>query len=350
MKGTARQRKNAKKSEESTEESADEEVIRENKKIASKLSYIADLYGTELQVYKRQGADQEVIEGTRRRMDTYQKASKNVSQWEKRITDKLKPGVISGVGKSIVTDIKEYLKDGEMSRLEKLDKLYGELYNASKTFIVVNQIGRKKAFDLAEQGYRTIEEIPKEQLTRGMKLGIKHLEKAENRISRKEIQAIEARIDLDCTWAITGSYRRGEPTSGDIDIIIAGCKMDKVLESLDWLLGDIITSGPKTTTAYTKKGYRIDLKIVPEESYWYALLHFTGSGGFNNEIRKHAKSLGLKLSEYGLYARSDDPTNKDKYKEYGSVVVPGEEFIFVALDLKYIPPKDRTPTVALEHI
>ena len=78
---------------------------------------------------------------------------------------------------------------------------------------------------------------------------------------------------------------------------------------------------------------RLDIIIVPISSFYTALLHFTGSAVFNQKMRLHAKSMNMKLSEYGLY------------KNVGNKNIPieinSEEDIFKYLKLKYVEPKKR---------
>jgi len=62
-------------------------------------------------------------------------------------------------------------------------------------------------------------------------------------------------------------------------------------------------------------------------------MHFTGSGDFNQRMRLHAKSLDMKLSEYGLYKIEN---NKEK-----QIPINSEQNIFEALLLKYLPPEKR---------
>jgi DNA polymerase/3'-5' exonuclease PolX len=63
-------------------------------------------------------------------------------------------------------------------------------------------------------------------------------------------------------------------------------------------------------------------------------MHFTGSGDFNQKMRLHAKSLGYKLSEYGLV--KEDKTGKQTH-----IITKSEQDIFEVLLLKYIPPESR---------
>ena len=68
-----------------------------------------------------------------------------------------------------------------------------------------------------------------------------------------------------------------------------------------------------TYLSYNKKEFdvkknviRLDIIIVPNNFFYTALMHFTGSGDFNQKLRLHAKSLGMKLSEYGLTNLTDN--------------------------------------------
>jgi DNA polymerase/3'-5' exonuclease PolX len=76
---------------------------------------------------------------------------------------------------------------------------------------------------------------------------------------------------------------------------------------------------------------RIDIRFVPYESYYSALLYFTGSMELNKTMRNVAKEKGLKLSEYGLH-KIDDNTK---------LTINSEEEFFTALNMNYIEPKNR---------
>ena len=75
---------------------------------------------------------------------------------------------------------------------------------------------------------------------------------------------------------------------------------------------------------------RIDIRYIPYESYYYALLYFTGSMELNKKMREIAKSKKLKLSEYGLFDENDK-----KFK------AKSERDIFKKLGLEYLHPRLR---------
>ena len=66
-----------------------------------------------------------------------------------------------------------------------------------------------------------------DQLSKAQKIGLKHFDDFEKRIPRPEIEKVEALIsrhvagiDKRYRSTICGSYRRGLPTSGDIDMLV----------------------------------------------------------------------------------------------------------------------------------
>ena len=80
--------------------------------------------------------------------------------------------------------------------------------------------------------------------------------------------------------------------------------------------------------------HHIDIREIPFESYYFALLYFTGSGAFNQRMRAYSKSKGYLLNEYGLYSL-------DRLDEKRVKGIESERDIFEAIGYKYLEPKDR---------
>ena len=76
---------------------------------------------------------------------------------------------------------------------------------------------------------------------------------------------------------------------------------------------------------------RIDIRLIPKESYSFATLYFTGSKDNNTYMRNIAIQSNLKLNEYGLY---------DK-KNNNPILLKSEKDIFNYLKLKYKTPTER---------
>ena len=80
---------------------------------------------------------------------------------------------------------------------------------------------------------------------------------------------------------------------------------------------------------------RIDIRFFPINSYYTALIHFTGSGELNREMRQKATQLGYKLSEYGLFKILD---GESRYKK---IKINSEKDVFDKLNIVYLDPVDR---------
>jgi len=143
-----------------------------------------------------------------------------------------------------------------------------------------------------------------------------------------------------------GSVRREKDVSGDIDLIVTDA-VDKDDDFIDF--GFILeeTAGAKVTTKKPNRKQHvkitlygieanIDLFYVRKEEMPFALMHYTGSKTYNIRIRFHAKTLGFKLNQYGLfYIRSGKRVK-------GSEKIRDEKQLCRFLGVTYKEPKDRS--------
>ena len=74
---------------------------------------------------------------------------------------------------------------------------------------------------------------------------------------------------------------------------------------------------------------RIDIRFIPYDSFFSALLYFTGSAELNKKMRQVAKEMGYKLSEYGLFKNDD------------ALEINSEKDVFTLLKLPYLEPNER---------
>jgi DNA polymerase (family X) len=132
-----------------------------------------------------------------------------------------------------------------------------------------------------------------------------------------------------------GSYRRGKETVGDLDILAVA---DDPTEAMDALarfvgLGQILARGPTKMSIRTAKGFQIDLRVVPAESFGAALQYFTGSKEHNVILRGRAKDKGLKINEWGVFRVKDDKETR--------VGGASEDDVYATLKLPVFPPELR---------
>lgn len=102
-------------------------------------------------------------------------------------------------------------------------------------------------------------------------------------------------------WEVCGSYRRGLPFIRDLDIVVTPSDEHKLMESIHFMAKEVLVSGNKTIRIKVFNGMQVDFMIVHPDSFDSAVLHSSGSKGFNIKCRIAAKSIGLKLNQYGLF-------------------------------------------------
>ena len=277
---------------------------------------------------------------------------------------------IEGIGKGIKDRISEVL---EFKKLKELDELCKN--------IDCENLGKKslkdELLDIVGVGESLVDKLLDEykitsvnefiklvkdekiKVSNTVNLGIKYYKKLNFNIPRQEITKtldyLEKTIEKIDPWIIIkicGSYRRQKLTSNDIDVLITTpfiIESDKkgkgegeeiiiqrIVSKLheDKFLIDDIT--PRATNKYmgfcqydNKPVRRIDIRFIPLLSWYPALLYFTGSKDFNVQLRNHAKKLGYKLNEYGIF------------KGTKNIYVDSEEEIFNILGMKYLEPHER---------
>jgi DNA polymerase (family 10) len=140
------------------------------------------------------------------------------------------------------------------------------------------------------------------------------------------------RIDL------AGSLRRGKSTFKDIDILLVP-KKGTGIESIRGKLisfadtdadGPAVSGAGDTKVSIRRQGLQVDFRVVPEESYPTALQHFTGSKEHNTILRARAKTMGFKMSEWGVFGADDK-----------AMPLKDETAVYASIGLAFIPPEIR---------
>jgi DNA polymerase beta len=251
---------------------------------------------------------------------------------------------VKGIGEGIRKKIAEIIETGELeaNKNRKDDSIV-------HSFMNIYGVGRVKALKLAnENNIQSIEDLRNNThlLNTNQKIGLVHYEDFLERIPRKEmgqhsrlikkaIKSLKLNIDMD----IVGSYRRGEESSGDIDVLLKSSNPEDCLNVVNKLkelnyITDTLALGDKKFMGVCKIGEdnkyrRLDILYTPEEQYGYAILYFTGSMKFNIAVRKKALERGYSLNEHGFTPNDGVPLLKT------------EEEILNFLGIKMIDPKKR---------
>ncbi len=295
--------------------------------------------------------------------NAYRKAASAVSAHGEPIRSGDQALKIPGVGKKIAAKIDEFLSTGKLKKLEKI-----RADDTSQAINLLNRvagIGPAKARELFEQGITSIEELRKhgDKLNKAQKIGLKHFEDFEERIPREEIKKVEKfvakelnKLDPKFKSTICGSYRRGQPSSGDVDVLLTyeghtskktkgsegGKLLKSVVEALTeaGLITDVISHGDVKFAGVCKapgatRFRRLDLRLLPSDQFYCGVLYFTGSDQFNKHMRSHALDRGFTLNEYTLRP-------VDKAGVPGKPLpVSSEEDIFDYISYQYKKPEER---------
>ncbi|MBA3329949.1 MAG: DNA polymerase/3'-5' exonuclease PolX [Actinobacteria bacterium] len=130
-----------------------------------------------------------------------------------------------------------------------------------------------------------------------------------------------------------GSVRRRRETVRDLDIIATAADPPTLTADftrLPWVV-QVEAHGDTKATVVSNDGLRLDLRVVPPESYGNLLQHFTGSKEHNVALREDAVRRGLSVSEYGV-----------QHVESGEVFrTRSEEELYAHLGYEFIPPELR---------
>jgi DNA polymerase (family X) len=140
-----------------------------------------------------------------------------------------------------------------------------------------------------------------------------------------------------------GSWRRGQETVGDIDILVESDEAALAMDHLEaWKeCGAVLLRGDTKTSVRGPRGVQIDLRVVDHDSFGAAWQYFTGSKDHNVRLRSRARERGLTINEYGVY-RLVAGTDADA-KPVKSEAIAGrtEHDVYRAVGLTWIPPEIR---------
>jgi len=93
---------------------------------------------------------------------------------------------------------------------------------------------------------------------------------------------------------IAGSLRRKLETIGDLDFLVSSSSPKIVMEwftTQPWV-ESVEAKGLTKASIRLKKGFKADLRVIPEEQYGFALLYFTA---LKNIVLKFGKGLMISV-------------------------------------------------------
>ncbi|QEL14500.1 DNA polymerase/3'-5' exonuclease PolX [Limnoglobus roseus] len=297
----------------------------------------------------------------------YHAASRTISQLEEDVNKLIaakRLGSVRGIGEALVEKITTLATTGKLPYLEELrasippglfdilrlpgvgPKKVKALHDALgidslaklKTACEAGEVAKLKGF-----GEKTAEK---------MLAGINFLDTVGNRVRFDKGFALgEQLLDRIRTFPgviraeLCGSLRRRRDTVKDIDIVVSTepANAAAIMEAFVKLpeVMQVIGQGPTKSSivaelslGQSKVVLNADLRVVTDEQFPVAVLHFTGSKEHNIRLRQRAIERGYSLNEYALTG--------------GPKSFADEAAIYKALDLVWVPPELREDTGEIE--
>lgn len=271
---------------------------------------------------------------------------------------------LPGFGKSLADHLEEIVKTGQFRKLDAQENDIDA--NLLSSLLKIYGVGPMTAAKWIKQGVKGLEDVRKRSdLTEQQIIGLDHYDDFNRRIPRdevtehfnivkEELSKIDNTMDIYCM----GSYRRGMPDCGDIDLIITKKNVDmmELCQCLYQLLENLGERGFIKCTLSGKSGNdtrwlgasslsdnspwrRMDILLVPWKILGSSLIYYTGDDIFNRSIRQLAKVKGYRLSNNGLFIEKTAPDGKKNYDTL--IESSSEQKIFEILGVPYIKPEER---------
>src|ERR1700722_13933473 len=265
---------------------------------------------------------------------------------------------IPGIGKKMLLNLQELLKNGKLSAHAELLKKY---HPSMLQLLKIQGLG-PKTIALIWSAYQVSDVDGVEKLAREGK--IRELPRMGEKHEAKLLKAIEdyrrvsgrflidaAEIEAEKLTAYinkfpgiekitpAGSLRRGRETVGDLDILVTGpaCASEEGRQkAIAYVaefppLMDVIARGDNKISFHLRSGMQVDVRLLPPDSFGAAMQYFTGSKAHNVSLRQRALKMGYTLNEYSLATLEGEKPVAGKT----------DEEIYAKLNLVYIPPEMR---------
>ncbi|KAL7930564.1 Nucleotidyltransferase [Trichoderma chlorosporum] len=271
-----------------------------------------------------------------------------------------------------------------------------------KKFYDIWGVGDITARQFFKRGWRDLDDIVEygwNSLSRVQQIGVKFYDEFQLKIPQEETEAIADvilthahRVDPGFQMVIVGSYRRGKPASGDVDVVLSHPDEAQTLDIIEKLVSSLekshyITHTLSVWTKNSERGQaplawkgegraagsgfdtldkamvvwqdagnrgqgsqgeaphrRVDIIISPWKTAGCAILGWSGETTFQRDLRRYCKAkMGLKFDSSGVRSRADGTWVDLESAERGPApdMETAERRVFEGLDLEWRPPAER---------
>jgi DNA polymerase (family 10) len=286
----------------------------------------------------------------------YQNASRAIAGLEGDLPDLVAAGKLNGVpglGKTLIARITELVTTGGM---RQYDDLLERIPPGLRDMLRIPGLGPKRIRQINQAlGVDTLDALraaaeagkiaalpgfgakSQENILKGLAFVTEHQNRF--RIDVAEIQAEQIASMLRALpetvrVTVAGSIRRRKEIVKDADIV-ASVRRDEDRSTLmnaltsSPLVAEVTGTGDTKTSVILRQGMALDLRVVLDEDFPYALHHFTGSKEHNVALRTRLHAQGVKINEYGLFRGNERIPCQD------------EADIYRAIGMTYVEPELR---------
>jgi DNA polymerase (family 10) len=260
---------------------------------------------------------------------------------------------IPGLGASLINHLNELFKTGAV---KQFDSALKDLPQGMFSLLALRGVGPKKAFKLSTQfgldrretaieklkkiarqnkiqdleGFgekseaQILEAIEESYITKSEKTRVLYTN-AESIVEQiyRYMKKLPEVIEIEAT----GSYRRKNPTIGDLDIPVSTTNQKKTLDHFLKYpkIQKVLVAGKKRTSVLLKNNMQVDLYVCAPEEYGSMLQYFTGSKQHNILLRNYAIDHKMSLSEYGIKTKDSlikTSSEKEFYEYLNMSLIP----------------------------
>lgn len=307
------------------------------------------------------------------KVSAYRKAAANLEAFEGDINSVADFTQLKGIGKGVAEVLEDIRAHHESSLLKSLKE---QIPEGLIQMLKIRNLGAKKIVKInGALGITTVDELKAACLNNEISAlagfgkkseenilsGIEEMLTMTERLSiyqvhqfTQMIDAALAQIDEIDRFSVTGSFRRRNEFSKDIDYIVETSDRENVKVQLTKLpfIKKVELAGVEKVTVQAEREdliTTVDFRFTDSAGYAHMLQHFTGSKEHNIRIRQLAKERNEKISEYGI--TTDDgnliqmQSEAEIYQHFNQTFIPpemrqdGSEFEFKEFD-EVIQPED----------
>jgi len=272
---------------------------------------------------------------------------------------------IPGVGKVLAEKIEELLNTGQLAFHQELQK---EVPLGVVEMTEIHGVGPKKATLFWKQlNITTVAQLEQAALEgrlatlegMGKKSEQKILESIQSQKKHrdrtplgvalpiaKNILAYVLELDEALHGEIAGSIRRGRPTIGDVDLLVAGTDPEKIMQRFvsHGEVEHINGQGKTKSSVVLRNGLQVDLWVLEPSRFGTALQYASGSQMHNIRIREIALKAGYSLNEHAL-----TPINAaGELLSEQEILCATEKEVYAHIGLPWIAPELREDNGEIE--